>query len=340
MHVRKYRKREHVENYLRAEHQGDPLFGDIFLPHISLPEVNIGEIDTTTRYLGREVPFPLMINAMTGGTDFTEDINADLSELARRFALPMAVGSETIALEDPSAEESFRIVRRNIGEAGIVLANLNGNLRVEDARRAVDLIDADALQIHLNPAQELAMSEGDRDFRGITERIARVTEALEVPVMVKEVGFGMDASVIESLYAIGVRYVDISGFGGTNFFEVEDMRCSTVDMTDLYDWGIPTAYALYNAVALQKEGLHITASGGIRSSLDVVKALVLGADMVGISGEILKYLIHGGLDYASVYLEDLLYKVRVLMVLVGAKDIQELREVPWRATGRLLELMR
>ena len=340
MHMRKYRKREHVENYLKTDYRGDPLFNDMYLPHISLPELSVDEIDTSTTYLGREVHFPLMINAITGGTEFAENINSDLAELAKRFDLPMAVGSETIAMEDDEAVESFEVVREIVGENGIVLGNMNGNLTVDEAKKAVDIIRADALQIHLNPAQELAMEEGDRDFRGTEERIRAVNEALDVPVLVKEVGFGMDASVVEKLYDLGIRHVDISGYGGTNFFEVENLRYFNSDMTELYGWGIPTAYALHEAVALGKKDLHITASGGIRSGLDLVKCMILGADMCAISGEILKYIVHGGVDYASVYLNDLMEKTKIVMVLVGAKNLEELRQVKWKATGRLLELLK
>ena len=338
--VRQYRKREHVENYLKTEHRGSTLFEDVFLPHNSLPELALEDIDTTTTFLGKEIAFPLMINAITGGTDFAEAINADLAELAKRLGIPVAVGSETIAMEDEEAIESFRIVRDIMGEEGIVIGNMNGNLSPEGAKRAVDIIGADGLQIHLNPAQELAMDEGDRDFRGIKERIVAAKDALNVPVIVKEVGFGMDADVVETLYDAGIRYVDISGFGGTNFFEVENLRSLRRDMTDLYDWGLPTAYALSRAVALEKKDLNIIASGGIKTSLDLVKSLVIGADMCAMSGEILKYVLHGGVDYAEEYVSELIYKSKIIMVLLGSKDIQSLKHIRWRATGRLLELLR
>lgn len=338
--MRQYRKREHVENYLKTEHRGSTLFEDVFLPHNSLPDLAFDEIDTNTSFLGKEIAFPLMINAITGGTEFAENINADLAELARRLGIPMAVGSETIVMEDEKAVESFRIVREIIGDEGIVIGNMNGNLTPEGAKRAVDIIDADALQIHLNPAQELAMEEGDRDFRGIKERIVAAKNVLDVPVIVKEVGFGMDAEVVETLYDAGIRYVDISGFGGTNFFEVENLRALNRDMSDLYDWGLPTAYALAKTVELEKNNLHITASGGIRSSLDLVKSLVLGADMCAMSGEILKYVLHGGVDYAEDYVRELIYKSKIIMILLGSKDIQSLKHVRWKATGRLSELLR
>lgn len=315
------------------------MFDDIVLPHNSLPELSLEEIDTKTEYLGHTLEFPLMINAMTGGTDFTEGINRDLSLIAKRFSLPMAVGSETVVFEDDEAKDSFLIVRGTLGKEGVVLGNLSGNLSVEHAKKAIDIIQADALQIHLNPAQELAMEEGDRDFRKVSQNIQEAVKEINLPLVVKEVGFGMDGDVVQRLYDMGVRHVDISGFGGTNFFEVENLRCPTVDMEDLYGWGIPTAYSLYQTKSLGLDDLHITASGGIRSALDLTKCLVLGADMCGISGELLSYLIHGGLDYAMNYVEGLIYKTKVLMLLMGAKDLNELSKVKWKATGRLKELI-
>lgn len=337
--MRKYRKREHVENYLRANYRGNTLLEDVFLPHNSLPEMDFDEVDTSVMYLGKKVHFPLMINAMTGGTDFTEDINRDLAEIAKKLQLPMAVGSETVALEEEDARESFEIVRKIVGEEGMVLSNLSGRLSKEDAEKAMEIVKADAIQVHLNPAQELAMEEGDREFKGILENISALTKGIQKPVVVKEVGFGMSADTVEKLYQAGVRHVDISGFGGTNFFEVENLRCPSVDMTDLYGWGIPTAYSLIEAKKLGYEDLHITASGGVSNALDLVKCLVLGADMVGISGELLNYLMHGGLEYATQYLEDLIHKTKVIMLLLGAKNVEELSKVNWKATGKLKELL-
>lgn len=328
-----------MENYLRASYKGNTMFDDIILPHNSLPELSLDQIDTRTQYLGKTLEFPLMINAMTGGTDFTEEINRDLSLIAKKFSLPMAVGSQTVVFEDEEAKNSFLIVRETLGKEGLVLGNLSGNLTVEHAKKAIDIIQADALQIHLNPAQELAMEEGDRDFRKVSQNIKKAVQELDVPLIVKEVGFGMDKEVILRLYNMGVRRVDISGFGGTNFFEVENLRCPTVDMEDLYGWGIPTAYSLYQAKSLGFEDLHITASGGIRTALDLTKCLVMGADMCGISGELLSYLIHGGLDYAMDYVEGLIYKTKVLMLLMGAKDLESLSKVKWKATGKLKELI-
>lgn len=335
--MRKYRKQEHVENYLRATHMGNPGFCDVFLKHNSLPGISLSQVDTSLSFLGKRCSFPLMINAMTGGSDFSEEINRSLATLALELDIPMAVGSETIAIEDDSAAKSFQVVRDIIGD-GMVLGNMNGLMGLEEARKAVDIIQADALQIHLNPAQELIMAEGDRDFTSVLSNIETVVQGLDVPVMVKEVGFGLSKEVVEKLYEVGVRCVDVSGFGGTNFFEVENLRRPEEDYSELFDWGIPTAFAILDAKSLGYEDLTIVGSGGVRSAQDGIKAMVLGADMTAVCGELLSYLIHGGYEYAKDYLQNFKDKFRLLMVLLGTKNLEELKKTPYFLKGDLKDL--
>lgn len=336
--MRKYRKREHIENYLRSSYTGNPLFDDVLLVHNSLPECDFYEVDTSTMFLNKKINFPLMINAMTGGSDFTEDINRDLSLIAKEFNLPMAVGSQTLAMEDKDAIKSYQIVRENMKD-GIVLGNLSGRATVDEAKFAVEMIGADGLQIHLNPAQELAMDEGDRTFRGILTNIEKIVASLDVPVIVKEVGFGMSKEVVKRLYDSGVRIVDVSGYGGTNFMEVENLRNPENDLSELYSWGIPTAMSVIGAKSLELDDLQIISSGGVRNSLDIAKSIALGADMVAISGEILSYLIHGGYEYTMQYLAGLIYKTKIVMTLTGSKNIEELKETKYFITGRLKDLL-
>lgn len=336
--MRKYRKREHIENYLRSSYTGNPLFDDVLLVHNSLPECDFYEVDTSTMFLNKKINFPLMINAMTGGSEFTEDINRDLSLIAKEFNLPMAVGSQTLAMEDKDAIKSYQIVRENMKD-GIVLGNLSGRATVDEAKFAVEMIGADGLQIHLNPAQELAMDEGDRTFRGILTNIEKIVASLDVPVIVKEVGFGMSKEVVKRLYASGVRIVDVSGYGGTNFMEVENLRNPENDLSELYSWGIPTAMSVIGAKSLELDDLQIISSGGVRNSLDIAKSIAIGADMVAISGEILSYLIHGGYEYTMQYLAGLIYKTKIVMTLTGSKNIEELKETKYFITGRLKDLL-
>ncbi|MBU5439928.1 type 2 isopentenyl-diphosphate Delta-isomerase [Tissierella sp. MSJ-40] len=336
--MRERRKKEHIENYLRTSYKGDTLLGDIFLEHNSLPNLNLQDIDTKTIFLGKTVDYPIIINAITGGSDFSWEINRDLSQLAKEFNIPMAVGSQTIALGNEENRESFKIVRENIGEDGIVISNLNAQASMEDVKTALEIIDGDAIQLHLNPAQELVMKEGDRNFRGILDNIGNIVKNIDKPVIIKEVGFGISKEVAEKLYNIGVRTIDVSGSGGTNFIEIEDIRYNDIDFSDLYSWGIPTALTLIKCRELPKD-LTLIASGGIRESIDIVKSLVIGGNMVGISGEILSYLLHGGYDNAKEYLEEVIHKLKVIMVLLGKQNIEELRGTSYKVTGKLKELI-
>lgn len=336
--MRQKRKKEHVENYLKTTYKGDTLFGDIYLEHNALPELNLADIDTKTQFLGKTIDYPIIINAMTGGSDLSQDINRDLSQLAKEFNIPMAVGSQTIAVEDETRRSSFKIVRENLGTEGIVIGNLSGQASLKYVQTALEIIDGDAVQLHLNPAQELAMAEGDREFKGVLENIQNIVKNIDKPVIVKEVGFGISKDVATKLYNVGVRNIDISGTGGTNFIEIENLRNLGIDLTDLYDWGIPTALALIKCRELPAD-LNLIASGGIRNSMDIVKALVLGANVVGISGELLSYLIHGGYENARNYLEELIYKMKIIMVLLGKQNIVELQSTKYKITGELKELI-
>lgn len=336
--MRKYRKTEHIENFLRSTYVGDPLFSDIFLYNDSLPEINYDEIDTSLNFLNKKVKFPLMINAMTGGSDLSEEINRSLANVAAEYDLPMAVGSQTIALEDKDSRKSFEIVREIIKD-GIVISNLSGFASTEDAKLAVDLLRADAIQIHLNPAQELVQVEGERNFCGILNNIEKIVNTSEVPVIVKEVGFGMSQKTVKKLHDVGVKYVDISGYGGSNFFEIENLREPNADISDLFSWGIPTALSLIEAKKLAYDDIFLIASGGIKTSVDIVKSLCIGADMTAISGEILSYIVRGGYEYTLRYIDGLMEKTKMLMMLNGAKNISELQKVDYKVTGKLRELL-
>lgn len=337
--MREKRKREHVENYLKTSFQGDTLFGDVFLEHNSLPELNFSEIDTKTEFLGKTLDYPILINAMTGGTEFSQEINKDLALLAKDFNIAMAVGSETIALcEDQGCRKSFEIVRETMGKDGLILANLSARASIEEVKMALNIIQGDAIQLHLNVAQELAMNEGDRDFLGIYKNIENIVENIDKPVIVKEVGFGISKDVAEKLYSIGVRYIDISGYGGTNFIEIENLRNMSIDLSELYSWGIPTALSLIKCREVSND-LRLISSGGIKNSKDIVKSIVLGADIVGISGELLSYLVHGGYDNSKNYLDGLAYKIKMLMMLLGKKNIEELKKTDYKIMGDLKELV-
>ncbi len=335
---RKDRKKEHVEFFLQSSYHNSNYFEDIYLEHRALPELDINEIETKCIFLGKCVDYPIIINAITGGTKFSREINRKLSKLAKEFNIPIAVGSQTISLYEEENRDSFKIVREVVGEEGVVLANLNARASLEEVKVAIEMIDANGIQLHLNPAQELAMTEGDRSFKGIKNNIEDIIKNVNKPVIIKEVGFGISKNVAKELYSIGVRYIDVSGSGGTNFIEIEDLRNKEMDFDDIYTWGIPTALSLLQCREL-KEDLNIISSGGIKNSQEIVKSIVLGATMVGISGEILRCLLEGGYETAYKYLEETLYKTKMLMLLLGKRNIKELRTAPYKIKGELRELI-
>lgn len=335
--IRSSRKKDHVEHVLKNKFEGNTHFNDIYLEHNSLPEIDFNDIDTKINFLDKNINFPIMINAMTGGFDRAVEINSNLAKIAKNLNIPMAVGSQTIAIKDKEYEKSFKIVREMLDD-GVVISNVNAFVNVDEAKKAIDMINSDALQIHLNPAQEICMPEGDRNFKGVLRNIENIVKVLDKPVIIKEVGFGISKNVVNSLYDIGVRYIDLGGHGGTNFIKIENARNSNFEFDELFEWGIPTALSLLETKDLKKD-LNIVCSGGMRTANDVIKALSIGANMIGVSGPILRELEEKGYESAYKYIENIIYKSKVIMLLLGKKNINELRTVPYRIKGELKELL-
>lgn len=336
--MRQERKREHVESYLKTEYVGDNLFKDIYIENNSLPGINFEEIDTKVSFLGKTVDFPLMINAMTGGTDELSSINEDLARIARDFNIPMAVGSQKIGIEYPECKESFKIARDILGKDGILIGNLSANASLEELKEASSMIEADAMQLHLNVCQEMFMEEGDRNFKDIEKNIEYLSKNYEKPIIIKEVGFGISATVSKKLTKLGINHIDIAGTGGTNFIEIEDMRNFNKDYSDMYHWGIPTAKALIDCKRENPDNFYIS-SGGVNNADSIIKSFILGANFTAISGEVLRYLMHGGFDEAEKYVEDIIEKSKIIMMLLGVKKIEDLKNVDYTLTGRLKELI-
>lgn len=332
---RRERKDEHVENYLKTSDYNDPLFGDIYLDHNSLSDVNFDEIDTSIEFLGRKISMPLMVNAMTGGGELSTDINEDLSSICKSLNIPMAVGSQAIGLEDTSAEESFSLIR---DKDLVRIGNLGAERSLEDFKNAAEMIDAHAIQVHLNVAQELFMPEGDKDFRSYYENIKNLRKNLDLPLIVKETGNGLSKEVCKKLIDAGIGYLDVSGIGGTNFIEIEDMRDFVSDYKEFYGWGIPTAKAIIDARSLSDD-VFIIGSGGIKTAVDLAKALIIGADMAAVSGEALRYLLLGSYEACYDYLKEMNRRLKITMALLGVKNIEELKKVDYKLTGRLKELV-
>ena len=335
------RKDEHLDLAMRLNGTDRPnAFDDVSFMHHALPGTFTDSIDISTDVCGAHWQAPFYINAMTGGTRATTAVNADLAGAAADAGVAIACGSQHIALRDPERAEGFRVIRREAPRA-FVLANVGPTLAPEQAVRAVEMIEADALQIHLNAAQELVMPEGDRDFRDWAERIAAIAAAVGVPVVVKEVGFGLSRRTITALEGTGVGAVDVAGAGGTDFVAIENERRPRRDYSYLTGWGQSTALCLLEALSGEEPvGLPVLASGGVRNPLDVVRSLALGACAVGASGHVLRTLVKEGPEALRRELSTWGDHVRTLMTLLGAADVAQLRRTDVVVTGRTAEQAR
>lgn len=323
--MRQRRKVEHVEFALQEPVQAGSL-ADVTLVHNSLPELAWSDVDLGTRLLGVPLAQPLLINAMTGGAPAVAEINRQLARVARELGLAMAVGSQRAGLEDPAVADTYAVVRAENPD-GVVIANLGAGATAADARRAVDMVGAQILQLHLNAPQELAMPEGDRDFSGQLAAMAEVA-AGSIPVLVKECGFGMSRETARRLYAAGVRAVDVAGHGGTNFARIEARRAGADRDPGLECWGIPTAASLVEVLSLDLPDLEVVASGGIGSGSAAAAALALGARAVGMAGPVLRALDQGGASGCRAFLRQVLDDLRAAVLLCGCADLAALRRHP------------
>ncbi|MBA2875009.1 type 2 isopentenyl-diphosphate Delta-isomerase [Thermaerobacillus caldiproteolyticus] len=320
------RKIEHIAHALSTGSVGKHGFDDIVFVHQSLPNLRTNDIDLRTTLGELTLSSPLFINAMTGGGGrATLEINKGLAEAAKECRIAMAVGSQMAALKDANERPSFEIVRQ-VNPNGVIFANIGSEATVEDAKRVVDMIEANGLQIHLNVVQELIMPEGDRDFTGALRRIEQIVRHVDVPVIVKEVGFGMSKETAVQLADVGVMIVDVGGFGGTNFARIENQRRSAI-LSYFNEWGISTAASIVE-VSQTVPHLSVIGSGGVRTAFDAAKAIALGAAAVGVAGSFLKLLIEEGAESLVEEIHALHTDLSLIMSALGAKTIEELRRVP------------
>ncbi|MDO5028457.1 MAG: type 2 isopentenyl-diphosphate Delta-isomerase [Bacillota bacterium] len=335
--MRKSRKQEHIENYLMSSYKGSTLFENVYVEHNALSNKNLEDIDTSMELFGKKISFPFMINAITGGTDFANEINENLAKIALEENIPMAVGSQKIALDDKDADKSFKLVR-NVNKDGLIFANLSAMASLEECKEAIAMIDADAIQLHLNLAQEFVMAEGDKNFKNLSANIKELAASLDKPIIVKEVGTGISGKVGQELYDLGIRNIDVAGTGGTNFIEIENLRNSDKDYSDFFCWGVPTALALLEIKDLEKDDLFVISSGGVKKPSDILKSLVLGADMCAGSGELINYLLRGGYESALAYVKGLKENLRIYMALLNVDNLKDLKKVEYKIFGKLKNL--
>ncbi|UCH24367.1 MAG: type 2 isopentenyl-diphosphate Delta-isomerase [Trueperaceae bacterium] len=324
------RKLKHVEACLHypVEYQTRTTGFEAYdLPYRALPGTDLARIDTRTNFLGKDLAAPLLIGAMTGGAELSAVINRNLALAAQELGVGLMLGSQRVMLEHPEARRSFTVRPLApdvllIGNLGV--AQLNRGYGVGEVRRAVESIEADALALHTNPLQEALQQGGDTDFRGLAETLAELVPQVPYPLVLKEVGHGIGAEVAESVKGIGLAALDVAGAGGTSWARVEEfVNYGEVRHPELAEWGIPTATALEQVRAVLPE-VPLVASGGIRSGVDVAKALALGAGVVAIARPLLKPATESAEAVIAV-LERFVWELKVAMHGAGMADLVALR---------------
>ncbi|OKH22447.1 type 2 isopentenyl-diphosphate Delta-isomerase [Chroogloeocystis siderophila] len=298
--------------------------------HCCLPEINRDEINLRTQFLGKSLSYPLLISSMTGGTEFAGTINRRLAEVAQHYNMAMGVGSQRVALEKPQVAATFAV--RSHAPDILLFANLgavqlNYKYGLDECRRVVDLLQADALILHLNPLQECIQARGDTNFCGLLDKIEKLCGKISVPVIAKEVGNGISATMATRLIDAGMSAIDVAGAGGTSWAKVESERAENslqrrLGMT-FADWGLPTAECITTIREVAPE-IPLIASGGLRHGLDVAKAIALGADIAGLA---LPFLQAAAESEAALYelVEVLIAEITTVLFCTGTANLQEFK---------------
>ena len=327
------RKEEHIAVAMdegKSQYKGSALFEYVLLPYRALPELDMEEVSLKAIFLGKEFSYPIMVAGMTGGFQGAKKINEALALFAEEKGIPFGLGSQRAMIEKPELKGTYDVKRvaphvflvGNIGGAQLLEYSIE---QIEEMAQAVEL---DALAIHINPLQEVIQPEGDRKWKGVLEKIAEVRERLSIPVYVKEVGAGIDPETVDMLKEAGIEWVDIQGKGGTSWSKIEYARGKAVKGFE--EWGIPTALA----ILLSRDKVKIVGSGGIRSGVDVAKAIALGASFTAAALPFLKALKANKLEEMF---EEWMEQLRIAMFLTGSKSVEELqgKAIPY---GLLREL--
>ncbi len=335
------RKRAHIDTVLTEDVVAKGVatgFEKYFFEHVALPELDLDSVDTRCNLFGKSLAVPLLISSMTGGTDVALDINRHLAEAAQELGIAMGVGSQRAAIVNPAYADTFRV--RNVAPDILLFANLgavqfNYGFTVYDAQKAVAMIEADALFLHLNPLQEAVQAEGDRNWSGVFRKIEELVPALDVPVIVKEVGNGISADLARRLVGIGVAGVDVAGAGGTSWSEVEAHRQGDEKMRQVAHsfsgWGIPTVQALSDIRAVLPD-TPVIASGGVRSGVDVAKAIRLGADLVGMAAPALGAATKT-VNAVETQMSGVAEELKIAMFCTGSPNLSALRRAVLRAAA-------
>ncbi|HOP50294.1 MAG TPA: type 2 isopentenyl-diphosphate Delta-isomerase [Ignavibacteriales bacterium] len=298
--------------------------------HNALPELNYDEIDQSIEFWGRRFSYPLLLSSMTGGNELAKNINFDLGLLANELNIPIAVGSQRPALENPELIETYSIVRKkfpnlfligNIGAAQLV----KNDFTIDKIHKIVEMIEANAVYIHTNPLQELFQKNGDLGFKGILKQIEIIVKEVEIPILVKEVGAGINKEVAEKLLNVGVSGIDVAGASGTNWAKVEMIRNKKVN-DNFINWGLPTTYCIKEIAKLKsKYNFTLIGSGGIDNGIKIAKAIALGADFTGSAKAIIKSIYDNGVEFTYRTILEWMEDLKRVQFLTSSKNINELK---------------
>lgn len=331
---RAFRKLEHIKYSIeQTDENKSQGFNNVQFVHNALPEISYEETSIVSILGGISLNSPIIINAMTGGAEEIKKINEELAFIARETNLAMAVGSQMAALVDKQFIPTYKIVRE-INPNGLVIANIGSEASVNQAKQAIEMVEANFLQIHLNPVQELTMFEGDRNFTGVLDRIQAIKEEINIPIIIKEVGFGISKEVSYKLKERGISIIDVGGKGGTNFAEIENKR-RNAPISIFNNWGIDTVASILEVKAAKD--IEVVASGGIRNSLHVALAIGLGASSVGMAGIILKKLFDTNVNGVIKFIEQIHNELRLAMTCLGVNNLVDLQKVPIVLNGDIKE---
>jgi len=327
------RKKEHLELSLNGDMENGSIsagFGDYCFIHQALPDLSLDDINTGIEIFGKKLDAPIMISPITGGTRDGRILNRRLAAAAQDKNIAMCIGSQRVALEEPAHEDTFNI--RDIAPDILLFANmgavqLNYGFGYRECIKAVDMIKADGLMLHLNPMQEVFQDGGNTDFSGLAAKIAKICGKVPFPVIIREVGFGISKDTAAKLISAGVSGIDVGGAGGTSWIKIESGRSKDMLKRKIAesfkDWGIPTAECLEMMDRAGKD-LEVIASGGIRSGLDIAKSIALGADIAGIALPMLK-AASVSVEKAEELIDEFIMGLRIAMFGMGAADIISLK---------------
>ncbi len=345
------RKEEHIQIALAKDIQSKntTLFECIKLFNSATPEINFDEVDTETSFLGHRFSAPVIVGAMTGGAEIAKRINKNIAIAVEELGLGMVVGSQRAALYSKGLEDTFTVARKyapnafigaNIGAPQLSKNGIGAN----DVKKLIKMLDADSLYIHLNPLQELVQPEGEPNFKGVLSKIKEISNFVNVPVIAKEVGFGIDEIAAKKLENSGVKAIEVAGTGGTSYAAIESYRArikkdeARANIGNLFEnWGIPTAASLF--VTKNNVKIPIIASGGIRNGLELAKAITVGASMSAVAFPVLKHAMRSS-EAVSDYLKNLIYELKAAMFLTGSRSVIELSKKRYVITGELKDWIR